>query len=57
MLFSLLILFVLPDNPSNAWFLTKRERILAVKRVAANQTGIKNKHLDKKQILVACTWS
>ncbi|KAL1635315.1 hypothetical protein SLS56_001738 [Neofusicoccum ribis] len=45
--------FMLPDSPANAWFLKQRERLVAVKRVSTNETGIKNKAFDKKQILVA----
>lgn len=48
-LWGLVIFFFLPDNPSAAPFLTPRERIVAVARVAGNGTGIKNKHFDKKQ--------
>lgn len=47
------IFFALPDSPSSAFFLSKKERILAVKRVASNETGIKNKAFNKKQGLVA----
>lgn len=38
------------DAPSNARFLNHRERLLAVKRVAGNQVGIKNTNFDKSQI-------
>lgn len=48
-----MIFFVLPDSPSTAFFLNQRDRILAVKRVARNETGIKNKHVEKKQIWTA----
>jgi hypothetical protein len=41
---------VLPDSPSNAAFLNERERLVAVRRVAGNETGIKNKSFDKSQI-------
>ncbi|GES63188.1 MFS transporter [Aspergillus terreus] len=54
-LWAAVIFFVLPDSPSTAFFLTKPERIIAIKRVAANQTGIKNKSFDKRQGLVALT--
>jgi sugar phosphate permease len=53
MIWSILIFLVLPDTPSNARFLNERECIIAVKRVAGNETGIKNKKFDKKQLLVA----
>ncbi|GME58377.1 mfs general substrate transporter [Neofusicoccum parvum] len=48
-----IVWFMLPDSPANAWFLKQRERLVAVKRVSTNETGIKNKAFDKKQILVA----
>ncbi|KAF4537720.1 Sucrose/H+ symporter, plant [Lasiodiplodia theobromae] len=34
-----LIFLALPDSPSTAWFLTKEERPIAIRRVAMNQTG------------------
>ncbi|KAK2598762.1 hypothetical protein N8I77_012150 [Diaporthe amygdali] len=52
-LWGLVIFFFLPDNPSSAPFLTPKERIVAVARVAGNGTGIKNKHFDKKQAWLA----
>lgn len=52
-LWAFVVLSFLPDNPSTAKFLSPRERIIAVSRVAANESGIKNKHLDKKQALLA----
>ncbi|KUL82748.1 hypothetical protein ZTR_10908 [Talaromyces verruculosus] len=48
---ALVVFFVLPDSPASAFFLTKRERVMAVKRVAQNQMGIKNKTFNKKQAL------
>lgn len=52
-LWSVVIYIFLPDAPSNARFLNERERIIAVKRVSHNKTGIKNKTFDKKQAIVA----
>ncbi|KAL4937913.1 hypothetical protein BDV06DRAFT_215511 [Aspergillus oleicola] len=52
-LWAFLIFFGLPDSPSTAFFLSKEERIIAVKRVSANETGIKNKSFNKKQALTA----
>ncbi|GAB7347008.1 hypothetical protein MBLNU459_g3157t1 [Dothideomycetes sp. NU459] len=43
-------LLVLPDLPSTAKFLTERERVVAVERVAANRQGIKNKHFKRDQM-------
>lgn len=54
MAFSFVIFFLLPDSPSTAFFLSKEERILAVKRVSGNETGVKNKRFKKEQ-LWTCT--
>lgn len=43
-------LLVLPDAPATAKFLTERERIVAVERVAANRQGVKNHHFKKDQM-------
>ena len=50
---SFVIFFVLADAPSNAWWLNERDRVLAVKRVSGNETGIKNKKFRKSQAIVA----
>ncbi|KAG4418903.1 hypothetical protein IFR04_007939 [Cadophora malorum] len=52
-LWAFVIYFALPDAPSNARFFSERERIIAVKRVAGNETGIKNKEFVLKQAIVA----
>ncbi|KAF3016477.1 hypothetical protein E8E14_009414 [Neopestalotiopsis sp. 37M] len=52
-LWSFVVWFLLPDNPSKAWFLKERQRLVAIKRVASNETGIKNKAFKKEQIAVA----
>ena len=52
-LWAFFIYFFLPDSPPNARFLNERDRILAVKRVSSNETGIKNKAFNKKQAIVA----
>lgn len=52
-LWAFVVLYFLPDSPSTAKFLSPRERIIAVSRVATNESGVKNKHLDKKQALLA----
>lgn len=41
--------FFLQDGPSNAKFLKEHEKWAAVKRVAANGTGIKTTKFNKKQ--------
>ncbi|CZR63621.1 related to DAL5-allantoate and ureidosuccinate permease [Phialocephala subalpina] len=52
-LWAFVIFFFLPDAPSNARFFNDRERLIAVKRVVGNETGIKNKKFVKEQALVA----
>lgn len=52
-IWAFVVWFLLPDSPSSAWFLNQRERLIAVKRVVSNETGIKNKSFDKKQAFVA----
>ncbi|KAJ6786826.1 hypothetical protein PWT90_02654 [Aphanocladium album] len=46
---SILIFFLLPDVPSTAWFLTKKERMHAIARVSDNLTGIKSTHFNGHQ--------
>ncbi|KAG5654320.1 hypothetical protein H0H81_004739 [Sphagnurus paluster] len=47
--------FLFPDSPTNAWFLTPRERSIAVQRIKVNQTGIENKHFKPEQMIEAIT--
>ncbi|KAK9784021.1 putative Major facilitator superfamily domain-containing protein [Seiridium cardinale] len=54
-LWSLVIFFVLPDSPSSARFFDHGERLVAVKRVSGNETGIKNKSFKKEQFIIAAT--
>ncbi|KAL2009580.1 hypothetical protein VTN00DRAFT_5387 [Thermoascus crustaceus] len=53
-------LIVLPDLPTTAKFLTKRERAIALERVAGNRQGVKNHHFKRYQLLQAAwdpkTW-
>ena len=42
--------FFLPNNPLNAWFLTPEERLVAVERLRASQTGVKNQTVKKGQL-------
>lgn len=44
-----LFLRMFPDNPTTAKFLTKEEKIIAVKRVQGNQNGIETKVWKKYQ--------
>jgi len=45
--------FLFPDSPTNAWFLTQEERVIAVQRIKTNQTGVENKHFKKEQLYEA----
>jgi sugar phosphate permease len=55
MIWAVFIYAFLPDSPANARFLTQRERLIAVKRVAGNDTGIKNRTFNRDQVTVALT--
>lgn len=44
-------LFVLPDLPATAKFLTPKEREIAIDRVAKNRQGVKNHHFKKDQAI------
>lgn len=46
----ILMIFILPDAPQKAWFLSKREKLLLVLRIKGNQQGFGNHHIKKKQI-------
>jgi len=45
-----LFLIFMPDLPSTARFLTERERVVAVERVAANKQGVKNYNFKTYQM-------
>jgi MFS family permease len=53
MAWSFVIWFCLPDTPSTARFLTPKERLIAVARVATNTTGIKSQSFDRTQALLS----
>ncbi|KAI1293219.1 putative MFS transporter [Xylaria venustula] len=42
--------FWLPNSPLDAWFLTPEERIVAVERLRAGQTGVRNREIKSAQI-------
>jgi MFS transporter, ACS family, allantoate permease len=53
---SAMIMFLLfPDTPMKAWFLTKREKDIAVQRLKTNNTGIQTRTFKWKQALEAFT--
>ncbi|KAL4876882.1 major facilitator superfamily domain-containing protein [Aspergillus karnatakaensis] len=41
----------MPGSPMTAWFLTEREKEIAVARVLQNHTGVKNKDYRKYQVI------
>lgn len=46
-------LYVMPDSPSNARFLTHKQRIVAIDRIASNMIGVKTKQFQKDQAIEA----
>ncbi|KAJ5219524.1 Major facilitator superfamily transporter [Penicillium chermesinum] len=46
---ALCTILLLPDTPSNAWFLTTSDRAKAVTRVQENLTGVKSDHFNWAQ--------
>ncbi|CAI7591067.1 unnamed protein product [Penicillium glandicola] len=54
-LWGFFMLFRLPDSPSTAGFLTQEEKLIAIERIKANQTGFKSSTIDKSQIMEAFT--
>ncbi|CAI7610411.1 unnamed protein product [Penicillium bialowiezense] len=42
--------FFIPSSPLNAWFLSPEERVVAIERLRAGQTGLKNKVVKTSQI-------
>ncbi|KAL8934309.1 MAG: hypothetical protein Q9216_005973 [Gyalolechia sp. 2 TL-2023] len=43
--------FILPDTPMRARFLSEREKLVLLKHVSVNQTGIRNKNFKASQAL------
>lgn len=48
---SFALFFQLPDTPATAWFLTDRERKIAMERIRVNQQGFGNKKFKKYQLI------
>ncbi|KAL4871245.1 hypothetical protein BDV12DRAFT_206806 [Aspergillus spectabilis] len=47
----IIFLWLMPDSPSTAKFLTHRQRVIAVQRVSENMIGVKTKQYKFKQAL------
>lgn len=52
-LFGVLVLALLPATPMKAWFLSPREKRIAVRRIMVNQTGIHTRKFKLGQALSA----
>ncbi|KAF2134682.1 allantoin permease [Dothidotthia symphoricarpi CBS 119687] len=46
-------LWIMPDSPSTAKFLTHKQRIVAIDRIAGNMIGVKTKEFHKSQAIEA----
>lgn len=59
--FGIIFVLLMPDNQLNCWWLSKRDRVLAIERVRINQQGIGNKHFKMYQFKEALadpmTWA
>jgi ACS family allantoate permease-like MFS transporter len=53
LLVGVMVLFLLPATPMKAWFLTARERRIAVRRLMSNKTGIHTRKFKLRQGLSA----
>ncbi|KAF2972329.1 hypothetical protein GQX73_g1272 [Xylaria multiplex] len=42
--------FALPNSPADAWYLTPAERVVAVERLRAGQTGLRNQRIKIAQV-------
>ncbi|CED84805.1 Permease of the major facilitator superfamily [Phaffia rhodozyma] len=40
-----------PNNPMDAKFLSKEEKVIAIERIRSNQSGVENKHWKKDQFI------
>lgn len=49
-LFGIVTFLYLPDNVTNAWFLSQEEKIAVVKHIKDNQTGVENKKFKKQHV-------
>ncbi|KAJ5698514.1 hypothetical protein N7462_000519 [Penicillium macrosclerotiorum] len=52
-LWGIVMVLRLPDSPTDATFLTEEEKMIAIERMKANQTGFKNTEIDRSQIAEA----
>lgn len=45
--------FLIPNSPTSAWWLSERQRVIAVLRLRDERTGMENKVFKKSQLLEA----
>lgn len=45
--------FLIPNSPTSAWWLSERQRVIAVLRLRDERTGMENKVFKKFQLLEA----
>ncbi|KAF2803334.1 allantoin permease [Mytilinidion resinicola] len=50
---SWVFLWFMPDSPSTAKFLTHKQRVIAIDRIAENMIGVKTKQFQPKQVVEA----
>jgi ACS family allantoate permease-like MFS transporter len=50
---SLLMFWLLPANPTTAWWLTMRQRVIATRRMTESRTGMENKTFKVHQAVEA----
>lgn len=48
--FAIAFYFHIPDNPSQAWFLNEREKLIVVDRIRVNNQGFGNRHFKWSQL-------
>lgn len=52
---SVVFILFFPDSPTNAKFLTEREKVVAIKRIKVNQSGVETKQWKMYQFIEAIT--
>ncbi|CCH60114.1 hypothetical protein TBLA_0C03100 [Henningerozyma blattae CBS 6284] len=50
-LFGIIVFFFLPDNVTNAWFLSDDEKVQVLEHIRNNQTGVENKKFKKEHVI------
>ncbi|GAA6020772.1 hypothetical protein JCM10207_002018 [Rhodosporidiobolus poonsookiae] len=53
LLWSVVVFIFLPDSPTTTWWLSDREKVIAVQRTSVNRTGMENKVFNKSHVFEA----